>query len=790
MSFHNGGQDSGAPTLCIKDIYLPVSVENLIGGAPTRRPNEVPQEATRRLLTRVFGFEDYREGQFEAIERCLQGKDTILLLPTGAGKSVAYQLASLLCPGICIVVDPIVSLIEDQVENLRAAGIDRASFITKDVVGPRRKNILNLLAKGEYLFCFVAPERFQDRFFRESLRALTAHTAVSSITIDEAHCISEWGHDFRPAYLNIARISRDYCASQGTSPPLMALTGTASRVVLKDVQRELGIDDFEAIITPQTFDRAELRLEAIPCRSRQKKPCLHGYIMALPRKFRQTESTFFESMGQNTMSGLVFCPWVNSDYGVVRVAKELTEHLGIAVPFYSGGAPKNFDTNGWGRQKRQTALEFKHNKAPLMACTKAFGMGIDKPNIRYTVHYALPSSIESFYQEAGRAGRDRRTSHCVILYSDDYPERTNRLLNPRMSIKEIHEELASVEWGDEDDITRALFFHMNAFKGMGVDGETLRRVMQEIGEIDRPGRATISFDRQRDDRTDKEKALHRLIVLGVVSDYTVDYSHGEITLELSGISKEGILEAFHRYIACYQRAQAQLAVDVLADAIDQDYGDFVQTAGRRVIRFVYEVIERSRRQALSEMLRVCDTSQDETDIRERVLRYLGTSAFTERIEKVVDAADAGLASIPQMFDEVRSAIDAGHLRGEVGRALESYPDHAGLRLLRGVAEAMTGKPDMRTIRENVEACVDFATSKYDVTEDVVDEIVTVVARDIAARRSPHLARAFLLSLLNASVDKRATARAVVAKCPPALCSEAVAVLLSDLNAGVVALIER
>ena len=134
LSFHNGGQDSGAPTLCIKDIYLPVSVENLIGGAPTRRPNEVPQEATRRLLTRVFGFEDYREGQFEAIERCLQGKDTILLLPTGAGKSVAYQLASLLCPGICIVVDPIVSLIEDQVENLRAAGIDRASFITKDLV--------------------------------------------------------------------------------------------------------------------------------------------------------------------------------------------------------------------------------------------------------------------------------------------------------------------------------------------------------------------------------------------------------------------------------------------------------------------------------------------------------------------------------------------------------------------------------------------------------------------------------------------------------------------------------
>ena len=570
----------------------------------------------------------------------------------------------------------------------------------------------------------------------------------------------------------------------------MALTGTASRVVLKDVQRELGIDDFEAIITPQTFDRAELRLEAIPCRSLEKQSRLHGYLGALPRKFRQTESIFFESMGQNTMSGLVFCPFVNSEYGVVQVARELTEHLGIGVLFYSGGEPKGFDRNAWRRQKRQTALEFKHNKVPLMACTKAFGMGIDKPNIRYTVHYALPSSIESFYQEAGRAGRNRETSYCLVLYSDDYPERTNRLLNPRMSIEKIREELASVSWPQADDITRALYFHTNAFKGIEVDGEMLWQVMQEIGEIDRPGRATISFDRQKGDRTDKEKALHRLIVLGVVSDYTVDYSPNEITVELSGISKEGILEAFGRYIACYQRAQAQLAVDVLADQIDRDYEDFVQTAGRRVIRFVYEVIERSRRQALSEMLRVCDTSQDETDIRERVLRYLGTSAFTERIEKVVDAADAGLASIPQMFDEVRSAIDAGHLRGEVGRALESYPDHAGLRLLRGVAEAMTGKPDMRTIRENVEACVDFATSKYDVTEDVVDEIVTGVARDIATRRSPHLARAFLLSLLSASVDKRATARAVVAKCSPALCNEAVAVLLSDVNAGVVALIER
>jgi ATP-dependent DNA helicase RecQ len=359
-----------------------------------------------------------------------------------------------------------------------------------------------------------------------------------------------------------------------------------------------------------------------------------------------------------------------------------------------------------------------------------------------------------------------------------------------MSIEEVHEELAAVKWAAEDDVTRALFFHAKAFKGMEVDGAALRRVMQEIGEIDRPGRSAISFDRKNGDGTDKEKALHRLIVLGVVSDYTVDYAHGEITVELSGISKEGILQAFHRYIACYQRAQAQLAVDVLADAIGQDYDDFVQTAGRRVIRFVYEVIERSRRQALSEMLQVCDKSQDEQDIRDRILRYLGTSAFTERIEKVVDAADAGLASIPPMLDEVRSAIDAGHLRGEVGRALESYPDHAGLRLLRGVAEAMTAKPDMRIIRENIEACVDFATSKYDVSEDVVDEIVTDVVRDISDRCSPHLARVFLLSLLNASVDKSGTARRVIAKCPPALCNEAVAVLLSDINAGVVALIER
>ena len=787
LSFVSDRRDRTNPTLHIEDIYLPVTIASSVVGSQVACASEVSQEGVLRLFTRVFGFPSFREGQFEAIERCLVGADTIMLLPTGAGKSVAYQLASLLRPGMCIVIDPILSLIQDQMDNLRLAGIDRTTAITSEVPGAMRQEMLDLLARGEHLFCFVAPERFQDQDFRDRLRILTTHAAVSLITVDEAHCVSEWGHDFRPSYLNIARTSRDYCAWRGTPPPVIALTGTASRAVLKDVQRELNIPDFEAIITPSTFDRPELRFDAIPCRSAEKSVRLRGLVEAIPRKFGLTSATFFQPRDAKTMAGLVFCPWVNGDYGVVRVAEDLVRQLGFGVPFYSGKPPRGINEQQWRDRKRRTAMGFKRNAFSLMTCTKGFGMGIDKPNIRYTVHYALPPSIESFYQEAGRAGRDQRKAHCILLYSDDFPERTRRLLDPDTSTEKIRDEIEATERSAQDDIMRALYFHTNSFPGVASDTERLLALMDEIGDIESARSVSLPFD--RDARRDKECAIHRLLTVGVVSDYTIDYRRKKFEVAITAITKEGILDRLYQHMAAYQRQQAQVAVDVLRDEIDREYEDFVLLVGERLIRFVYEVVERTRRRALSEMLRTCTESSHGSDIRKRILEYLEPSIFSEAIEAIFDTPEGGLAQVLEILEKVCSPIDAGHLRGESARALTAYPEHPGFLLLRGMSEAMTPKPDTQTVRENIRASVRFAHEKYDIEPSTVHDVIISAAGFIGDTR-PHLGRTVIAGLLDRAKDKRTAARRVIGELPGKLWGPVIATLISEVNARLLALLER
>jgi ATP-dependent DNA helicase RecQ len=412
---------AGLPRFLLADAAFPGTIQApLTAAEPSYAPAPTREDAVW-FLRYLFRKQDFWEGQWETIERSLRGDDSVVLLPTGAGKSIAFQLAALLLPGRCIVVDPIVSLIDDQIDNLGRYGIDRAVGITSQLGADDREQALKAFQSGHYLFCYVAPERFQMVPFREALRALTANTPISLVAIDEAHCVSEWGHDFRTAYLNLGRIAREYCTTGGVTPPLVALTGTASKIVLKDVQRELGITTFDAIITPSSFDRPELRYTVLTCPSEEKAQRLQGFLGRLPTDFGLDRGRFFQPAGARTYAGLVFCPHVNGPYGVVEQAQMLASTVGARVDVYSGEAPRGFREDVWQAEKRRTTRAFKRNKTTLLVCTKAFGMGIDKPNIRYTVHLGLPSSIEAFYQEAGRAGRDRKLAECAIILSNDDP---------------------------------------------------------------------------------------------------------------------------------------------------------------------------------------------------------------------------------------------------------------------------------------------------------------------------------------------------------------------------------
>ena len=282
-------------------------------GGSTRIPAKSGEATTGIALTillqAIFAKAEFRPGQAEAVAELIAGRDCCVLLPTGAGKSLIYQLAGLCLPGRTLIVDPIVSLIEDQIAGLQAHGIDRAIGLTRETTRQgQTKALLREVAEGDAYFVFVAPERLQMSEFRTALRQLAVSTPVNLAVIDEAHCVSEWGHDFRTSYLGLGRVIRETCADTvGSPPPLAALTGTASRAV-GDVLFQLSIEERtpNTIIRPTTFDRKELNYRIVRCTPDMAEASLRSVLRTLPGDFNEAPATFFQANGDRTHSGLVF----------------------------------------------------------------------------------------------------------------------------------------------------------------------------------------------------------------------------------------------------------------------------------------------------------------------------------------------------------------------------------------------------------------------------------------------------------------------------------------------------
>ncbi len=778
-------------TFYIQNIYFPFNIANSSFPAePIIEGLNKPEEKDLEyFLQYLFRKTNFWEGQYDGITLALQGKDGLLLLPTGAGKSLVYQLASLLLPGCTVVIDPIISLMEDQIDNLSMIGIDRTIAITSQIEDPiDRQKALKLFGQGEYLFAYVAPERFQTDEFRQSLRTLTVHTPISLIVVDEAHCVSEWGHDFRTAYLNIGRISREYCKSNRKIPPLLALTGTASRAVLKDVQRELLIEDFDAIVTPKSFDRKELKFQIIYSPSQEKIARLKGYLgQKLSNLFNTTVSSLYQTRGKETFSGLVFCPHVSGEFGVERVADEIRKNLNISVGIYSGKEPKNWNTYQWHYHKNRVTKEFKRNKIPLLVCTKAFGMGIDKPNIRYTIHFGLPPSIESFYQEAGRAGRDRKTAYCQIIVSNDDHERSKKLLNPNTKVEEIDEIIKKIKWEENDDITRVFYFHINSFRGISKEKDDVQEVLRQIGDTSKKGVKILSipdkFKQSADERIYAreimEKALHRLLLIGVISDYTIEYSREEFTIKLSGATKEKIIENYGKYVASYLFSRKQTEIEKAKLLLSLPQPDFVIEMISLLLHFVYDVIERGRRRAFSEMLLACSDSPNDQDFRKRILQYLEATEYSEALEKIINDEKAGLIKCRDVFNMVRSPNEAAELRGQVSRYLESYPDHPALLMLRSLSEVYSRNKKIEVARENFTASIKSARTNYGLEEEKVFEFSIWAISEIT-RRDEKLAKE-LISILLADYPIRKFAIMMIVNLPINLCSEPAWFLLEEIQ---------
>ena len=346
-------------------------------------------QAALEALTRYFGYDSFRPGQQGIVEALLAGRDVLGVMPTGAGKSVCYQIPAALSPGMTLVISPLISLMRDQVDALNDLGMP-AAFINTTQTPDEQAMVFAQAAAGQIKLLYVAPERLETGRFRD----FAARTPISLIAVDEAHCVSQWGQDFRSSYLGIG----DFIAGLPQRPPVGAFTATATERVRRDIVGLLGLRN--PAVTVTGFDRPNLYFDVVKLETKYKAAWVARYVADHPDE-----------------SGIVYCATRKT---TEALADTLNQMGHPAVAYHGGMSPD-------AREVAQR--DFITDKVPVVVATNAFGMGIDKSNVRYVIHHNLPESIEAYYQEAGRAGRDGEPSRCTLLWNESDIVTRRRLLD-------------------------------------------------------------------------------------------------------------------------------------------------------------------------------------------------------------------------------------------------------------------------------------------------------------------------------------------------------------------------
>jgi len=653
----------------------------------------------------------FRQGQLPIIANVLSRKDTIGLLPTGSGKSVCYQLAAILQPAVSFVVCPIKSLMYDQKADLDMVGFTRTNHISSDNKGLEKSIIQQEFGQGKYFFIFISPERFQIKTFRAFFTRVYNKFAIAYSIIDEVHCLSEWGHDFRTSYLNLANTINTLCPSS----KYLGLTATASVNVLKDIQIEFGISQ-ENVMTPINYTREELEFIIIDDE--------HNKLEVIKSELEdlQIEMDALVINEENTNCGIIFTPNVTGARGCYNLSQQLGEHFDADVRFYSGAVPNVFGHNLMPRDeydnyKKKAQNDFKNNEYSLLTATKAFGMGINKGNIHYTFHYGIPSSMEALYQEAGRAGRDKKRfkrtkAKCFVLLSKSTAgENLKQVWHRNTSLSRLQEIMPIIQ----GDINSNLFLFSVGMDTILEEFQNIKQVYNTLS-VTNVTRIVVNGEELDLEKSKLENAIYRLHQLGVIKDWTIEnfFGGGVFEIERQHFNKETIRDALLANIHKYDK---EFSLEKVINNEEERYRIYrrilVEAPPQYTIidKYIFLLLQWSynnfaynRRQSLKNIYEnCCDYTEGTISPEEFKIRLENYFKFTQTTYVLQHIAEHPTESAKwfDVFYKIISDKREGfinkqkqkELRDNLSRLLESYRNNTGLDLISGLVRLLLNDYD-------------------------------------------------------------------------------------------------
>jgi ATP-dependent DNA helicase RecQ len=699
------------------------------------------EKSLRFLLWNIFLQNDsslefetlkFREGQLPIIANALSRNDTLGLLPTGSGKSVCYQLSAILQPAISFVVCPIKSLMYDQKADLDSAYFNRVNHITSDDDGEDKDYIQKEFGLGKYFFIFVSPERFQLKTFRQYFSLVNQEFNIAYAVIDEVHCLSEWGHDFRTSYLNLSNTIQRLCSNFN----FLGLTATASINVLKDIQIEFGIKQ-ENVKTPVDYTRKELEFIVLDDKN-DKLDVIKSKLDGL-----QIDIDALQVKGSDTKCGIIFTSTVNGENGCYSLSQKLSEYFNTEIKFYSGSVPKIdgqslMTEKQFDEYKKNVQDEFKKNKFALLTATKAFGMGVNKGNIHFTFHYGLPSSMESLYQEAGRAGRDKtrfqksKAQSFVLLTKTANQSVLKKIWDPRTSFsrfldsaidsngqvikqklfnsfekKQLQKEKLSIRKGliseTNGDINTQLFLFSNSVDVIRQEFEVIKKLHTTYSS---PNKQNVRVEGSAIgcNKARTEKAIYRLSQLGVIKDWTIHnfFGGGSFEVDFANFSNQTIKESLLYTIRKYDSDFS--FESLIAEEKDSIYKRILSAPNSYseidkqiliLLQWAYDKFAYNRKQSLKNIYEnCCDLSDGQITSKEFKLRlenYFKFSQSSYVLQHISENPKDFLRWFEVFYQSDKNTItdefitkrQQESLRDNLSRFLESYMQNVGLDLISG-----------------------------------------------------------------------------------------------------------